>query len=220
MELVRTVRESEHSRNLRDKLLARHDQLPPLLFQVHFSSPASSRDRAAAAWVVVLGSAVKDARKVPAQRKSSRDLHPLVGALARVDPLAGAPGLNACLLEGEHASSPVGRHWSVLALWGCPEPFFLCCPRGSFIAAPSHLRRKIRLCQRMIGGWSGKNLTLVHHWEKFWNCWTWFGMLQDLLFGTGKFCPRFKGSLVTWRMNYSLSWPRCDLVLLGAPIRS
>ena len=133
MELVRTVRESEHSRNLRDKLLARHDQLPPLLFQVHFSSPASSRDRAAAAWVVVLGSAVKDARKVPAQRKiqprSPPDLHPLVGALARVDPLAGAPGLNACLLEGEHASSPVGRHWSGLGALGVSRAFLSLLPQ-------------------------------------------------------------------------------------------
>ena len=37
------------------------------------------------------------------------DPHPLVEALARVDPLAGVPALDACLVEGEHASSPVGK---------------------------------------------------------------------------------------------------------------
>ena len=35
------------------------------------------------------------------------DYHPLVEALVRVDPLAGAPALVACLVEGELASSPV-----------------------------------------------------------------------------------------------------------------
>ena len=37
------------------------------------------------------------------------DLHPLVEALVRVDPLAGAPALDACLKEGEQASSPVEK---------------------------------------------------------------------------------------------------------------
>ena len=58
VELERTVRESGHSAKPGVKLLPRHDQLPPLLFQVHFSSPTSSRRRAAAAWVVLLGRAV------------------------------------------------------------------------------------------------------------------------------------------------------------------
>ena len=55
------------------------------------------------------------------------DLHPLVEALARVDPLAGAPALDAYLKEGEHASSPVvmAPKGSGLGLFGCPEPFFL-----------------------------------------------------------------------------------------------
>ena len=46
------------------------------------------------------------------QRRGSSeesDLHPLEEALVRVDPLAGAPALDACLTEGEHASSPVGK---------------------------------------------------------------------------------------------------------------
>ena len=37
------------------------------------------------------------------------DLHPLVEALVRVDPLAGAPALDACLVEGELASFPVEK---------------------------------------------------------------------------------------------------------------
>ena len=44
------------------------------------------------------------------------DDHPLVEALVRVGPLAGAPALDACLKEGELASSPVekalGQLWS------------------------------------------------------------------------------------------------------------
>ena len=37
------------------------------------------------------------------------DLHPLVETLVRVDPLVGAPALDACLVEGEQASSPVEK---------------------------------------------------------------------------------------------------------------
>ena len=42
-------------------------------------------------------------------------------------PLAGAPALDAYLIEGEHASSPVGKapKGSGLGPFGCPEPFFL-----------------------------------------------------------------------------------------------
>ena len=41
------------------------------------------------------------------------DLHPLVEALVRVDPLAGAPAPDACLIVGEQASSPVGKAGSL-----------------------------------------------------------------------------------------------------------
>ena len=43
------------------------------------------------------------------QRRGSSDeldLHPLVEALVRVDPLAGAPALDACLMEGERLPLP------------------------------------------------------------------------------------------------------------------
>ena len=44
------------------------------------------------------------------QRTSEEsDYHPLVEPLVRVDPLAGAPALDACLMEGEQASSPVEK---------------------------------------------------------------------------------------------------------------
>ena len=56
--------------------------------------------------------------------------HPLVEALVRVDPLAGALALGACLAEGELASSPVEKALgsSGLGPFGRPKPFF---PVGS-----------------------------------------------------------------------------------------
>ena len=45
------------------------------------------------------------------------DFHPLVAALVRVDPLAGAPALDAHLFEGELASSPVEKALGVLWSW-------------------------------------------------------------------------------------------------------
>ena len=63
----------------------------------------------------------------------------------------------------------------------------------------------------MIGGWSGKNLTLVRRWEKFRNCWTRFRMPQVLLLGSGQIPSATRSSLVTWRMKSSLAqaplWP-------------
>ena len=102
------------------------------------------------------------------------DLHPLVEALARVDKLAGAPARDACLTEGEYASSPVGKALmgSDLSPFGCPEPFFL-------LTAPSSVKRRW-----MVGGWSGENSAVVRRWERFWNCRVLFWMLQVLLAST------------------------------------
>ena len=90
-----------------------------------------------------------------------------MGALTRVDRLAGALAVDACLKEGEHASSPVRKAQvgSGPDPFGCPEPFLLVDS-----AKLNQLRRKIRRRRWMLGGWSGKNLALVRRWEKFWNC--------------------------------------------------
>ena len=55
------------------------------------------------------------------------DLYPLVEALVRVDPLAGAAVHDASLREGEYASSPVEKapEGSGPVPFGCQEPFFL-----------------------------------------------------------------------------------------------
>ena len=96
------------------------------------------------------------------------DLHPLVGALARVDLLAGAPALDAYLFEGEHASSPVGKapKGSGLGPFGCPEPFFRV--DGAKLVSVSCAAKRLR--RWMLGGWSGEKLALVRRWERFWNC--------------------------------------------------
>ena len=52
------------------------------------------------------------------RRESEKsDVHPLVEPLVRVDPLACAPALDACLKEGELASSPVEKAPGVLWSW-------------------------------------------------------------------------------------------------------
>ena len=90
-------------------------------------------------------------------------------------PVGGSPGVStrwralavdACLVEGEHASSPVEKAvvGSSLGPFGCPEPFLFTAPSSCQSVAQKRLGRKI------IVVWSGENLALVRRWEEFWKC--------------------------------------------------
>ena len=82
------------------------------------------------------------------------EYHPLVEALVRVDPLAGAPALDACLFEDELASSPVedalGVLWSWL-LW-VSRAFFPVDSAKLLSVSCAGKEKRLRRC--MIGGWS------------------------------------------------------------------
>ena len=94
---------------------------------VSCARPKSNRQQACTSGCIGSTNIRGDVSNEPQAQKIIRNsvLHQQAEALARVDPLAGAPALNACLLE--HASSTVrkAREGSGPGSFGCPDPFFL-----------------------------------------------------------------------------------------------